>query len=535
MNGGAGASQRAARWLTLPRARAHAVVVVGIFAAVYAFGILRHRGLIDAFGHSIGVGLLTLRTGARIVRDGCGADLYDVALQETYWRTALGVERLPGMSLFTSPPFVALLYVPWALIPQAPALLLWTGACLAALAAALRIMARCAPLTGRHWPDALVLSLSFYPILEGLMAGSNSLLAVPIFALVLIALRAGREASAGALLGLLFYRPQLALAPVIVFAAKRRWRVIAGAAAVGAGWAAASVLFVGWRTPRDFLALGPLLSRMIFEPGMPSALFCSIYAFFLLPLGPARFGLAMALGSVVSLGLLALVLWVWRGPWDARAGWLDLRFAALLVVTPLVSPYLQLHDVAVLVLPALLVSEYWLGHGARAGAARRRGSGAAPLPFRPLLGGCLAAAAPHPLLDLLNPYGLRPLLPFDRTWCYGDLAGIRDPWMWLILGGSALLLSGRHAASVSTWTVLGSLIVVAALRMIPAQGTFGVVAGLVWIAGAAAVLITWLRGVDPHARRAIARGGLAVTVLYVGCLVVLHQRAMSRAYAIAER
>ncbi|TMB19145.1 MAG: metal-dependent hydrolase [Deltaproteobacteria bacterium] len=168
-------------------------------------------------------------------------------------------------------------------------------------------------------------------------------------------------------------------------------------------------------------------------------------------------------------------------------------------------------------------------------AARQRGNGAAPLPFRPLLGVCLAAAASHPLLDLLNPYGLRPLLPFDGTWCYGDLAGIRDPWMWLILGGSALLLSGRHAASVSTWTVLGSLIVVAALRMIPAQGTFGVVAGLVWIAGAGALLITWLRGVDPHARRAIARGGLAVTVLYVGCLVVLHQRAMSRAYTIAER
>jgi len=48
--------------------------------------------------------------------------------------------------------------------------------------------------------------------------------------------------------------------------------------------------------------------------------------------------------------------------------------------------------------------------------------------------------------------------------------------MWLILGGSALLLSGRQAASLSTWTVLGSLIVAAALRMIPARGTFGVAA-----------------------------------------------------------
>ena len=168
-------------------------------------------------------------------------------------------------------------------------------------------------------------------------------------------------------------------------------------------------------------------------------------------------------------------------------------------------------------------------------AARGRGSGAACPPFGPLLRVCLVAAASHPLLDLLNPYGLRPLLPFDGTWRYGDLAGIRDPWMWLILGGSALLLSGRHAASVSIWTVLGSLIVVAALRMIPARGTFGVVAGLVWIAAAAAVLIAWLRGVDPRARRAVARGGLAVTVLYVGCLLVLHQRALSRARTVAER
>ena len=165
--------------------------------------------------------------------------------------------------------------------------------------------------------------------------------------------------------------------------------------------------------------------------------------------------------------------------------------------------------------------------------ARRRGNDAPSPPFLPMLGICLVAAASHLLLDLLNPYGLRPLLPFDGTWYYGDLAGIFDPWMWLILGGSALLLSGRH--TLPTWTVLGSVIVVAALRMIPAQGAFGIVAGLVWIAGAAALLIAWLRGVDPRARRAIARGGLAVAVVYVGCLAVLHQRAVARARTVAVR
>ena len=41
-------------------------------------------------------------------------------------------------------------------------------------------------------------------------------------------------------------------------------------------------------------------------------------------------------------------------------------------MTPLVSPYLQLHDVAILILPALLVAEYWLGHGPGEGWARVR-------------------------------------------------------------------------------------------------------------------------------------------------------------------
>jgi len=45
--------------------------------------------------------------------------------------------------------------------------------------------------------------------------------------------------------------------------------------------------------------------------------------------------------------------------------------------------------------------------------ARRRGNGAPSPPFLPMLGICLVAAASHLLLDLLNPYGLRPLLPFD--------------------------------------------------------------------------------------------------------------------------
>jgi inner membrane protein len=45
----------------------------------------------------------------------------------------------------------------------------------------------------------------------------------------------------------------------------------------------------------------------------------------------------------------------------------------------------------------------------------------------------------HPLLDLLNTYGVRLLMPFSSRWFYGDALFIVDPWLWLLLGfGTAL-------------------------------------------------------------------------------------------------
>jgi len=358
--------------LTLRRARAYALVVILIFATVYAVGILRRSGLVDGFGHVIGGDLLTPRMAARIVLDGRGAELYDFSLQGEYQQAAAGPQRLPGMIPFFWPPFVAVLYVPWALVPQGPAFVLWTAFSLACLVTALLVMARAAPLTGRHWPSTLLLSLSFYPVLEGLMAGNDSLIALPIFALTYRALRAGNEATAGALLGLQFYRPQLAVAPLILFAAKGRWRILTAAAAVGAGWGLLSALCVGPRALLDWLALAPELNRMIFEPGMPHALLSSVSALFLLPLGPQHLGAGMVAGTVASLGLLALLLRIWAGPWEPRADCFAVRFAALLIVAPLVGHYLLLHDLAILVLAALLLVEYGLGNGPSEGSAHVR-------------------------------------------------------------------------------------------------------------------------------------------------------------------
>jgi inner membrane protein len=61
----------------------------------------------------------------------------------------------------------------------------------------------------------------------------------------------------------------------------------------------------------------------------------------------------------------------------------------------------------------------------------------------------------HPLLDWLNTYGIRFLMPLSRTWFSGDAVFIIDPYWWALLGGT--LWVARRGRSVATVRVAAAL------------------------------------------------------------------------------
>jgi inner membrane protein len=72
----------------------------------------------------------------------------------------------------------------------------------------------------------------------------------------------------------------------------------------------------------------------------------------------------------------------------------------------------------------------------------------------------------HPLLDTLNTYGMRWLMPFNGRWFYGDTLFIVDPWLWLALGMGVLLSRPRRGttwpARLALWLSFGYVAVMAA-------------------------------------------------------------------------
>ncbi len=70
---------------------------------------------------------------------------------------------------------------------------------------------------------------------------------------------------------------------------------------------------------------------------------------------------------------------------------------------------------------------------------RRLRPEAEPAIPRALLLVSAVAVASHPLLDLLNVYGVRLLAPFSDRWFYGDTLFIVDPWVWAALFAGIVL------------------------------------------------------------------------------------------------
>jgi inner membrane protein len=157
--------------------------------------------------------------------------------------------------------------------------------------------------------------------------------------------------------------------------------------------------------------------------------------------------------------------------------------------------------------------------------------------YRGLMLASLIAAATHPLMDWTNNYGVRPLLPWDGRWFYGDLVFIVDPYLLLGLGGAAFLLTSNRRWKIVVWSLLAMVITIIVLRVAPRRSVYGgglAVARTIWIAGVLALVLARSLGLQKRLGKSIAVGALAFVVLYWGALAWAHHAAYRNAVIAAN-
>jgi inner membrane protein len=163
----------------------------------------------------------------------------------------------------------------------------------------------------------------------------------------------------------------------------------------------------------------------------------------------------------------------------------------------------------------------------------------------------------HLLLDFTNNYGIRPLMPFDGRWFYGDLVFIADPWIWLILGASAVWVTtavrNRSGRSRSTkmiifWIAVG-IVASAAVLFVPVfsnrvldvsgwlkqpsrlRDLVSTATRIVWFAGLALIATGTILRWGRRPRR-VAQASLTILAIYYGAVWIARQQAIQDATSI---
>lgn len=154
-----------------------------------------------------------------------------------------------------------------------------------------------------------------------------------------------------------------------------------------------------------------------------------------------------------------------------------------------------------------------------------------------LLVASLIAAATHPVIDWTNNYGVRPLLPWSSRWFYGDLVFIMDPYIWLMLGCVAFLLTSSTRRQIFGWALLGTcattVIVLAAVRGAGESAPLTFVIGA-WIAAIIVVVTLRMFEVNRRMGRRTAVAALTLLVVYWGALALIHRAAYAKTVATAD-
>ncbi len=284
--------------------------------------IMTAHGHLDWSGHALGRDFVNYWTAGQLVREHQIAPIFD---REGFLAAEhrLFDPRLP-FHFWSYPPVTLFLVAPLGWLSYVPALLAWSVFGVLALVPAARGFL---PL-----PREAVLLVVCPATAIDLALGQNGAISAALL-IGGLSLWPRRPIAAGAVLGLLIFKPQLALMLPVAVLAERRWTTMAGAAAVALGLLALSVPVFGLDAWRGFLT-GSLRTQQLmltqgsgpFQWMMPTLLMSGR----LLGLPTTVAMTAQAVGGVAAFWCV----WKgWRGGADPEA-----KAALLMVATFVASP-----------------------------------------------------------------------------------------------------------------------------------------------------------------------------------------------------
>jgi alpha-1,2-mannosyltransferase len=309
-------------------------MLIAAYAAIIVWTLMGH-GITDPAGRPVGTDFVSFWTVSSMLHNGHERAIYVPEALATLERSMVPGENA-AFYAWQYPPIGLLLVDPLALFSY-----LWSLAIWLALGVALYLT-----VLWRILPQPLTLwaGLAFPGVILTVEHGQNAFFTTGLLAWALLLLPR-RPVAAGILIGLLSFKPQLAVLVPVALIAGGQWRTVITAALTGLGLVATTFILFGGGVWSDFLASLQLSREMLDSGLVPYYKMQSIFAAVRLVGGPLI--LAYSVQAVVGVVGAATVAWAWRRPTDP-----DMKNGALLLATPLATPFIFDYDL-MLVAPAI--------------------------------------------------------------------------------------------------------------------------------------------------------------------------------------
>jgi Glycosyltransferase family 87 len=209
-----------------------------IVLAVYDLGVWIQTMLADSFHNDLSFYYAAARLGLTHGWSG----LYDLQLQQEQLQAIGSQIRVAELARYISPPPLAWIVVPFTLLPFQWAYVAWSAVLVLALALTWCLAS---PGTGRLRVLYLVAAIGWLPVIYGLQLGQPGMLIALGVAACYALLQRDREVAAGAVLGVVVLKPQLAILVPAALLVTGRWRAFATATLVVAVLVLISALALG--------------------------------------------------------------------------------------------------------------------------------------------------------------------------------------------------------------------------------------------------------------------------------------------------
>ncbi|HWI55192.1 MAG TPA: glycosyltransferase family 87 protein, partial [Desulfobacteria bacterium] len=204
-------------------------------------------------------------------------------------------------------------------------------------------------------PDSLIylLAIAFPGALQNILHGQNGFLTASLLGWGLLLLQ-GNPLAGGLILGLLSYKPHLAILVFVALVAGRYWKALGGAFVSAALLAVSSILFFDLDLWLAFKQQMPFVTSLIETGYLPWAKLSTIFALgMLLNIGVKA---SYAIQGVFTVVITLAVFWVWY----KKNLSLSLKIPFLVASIFLITPYAFQYDLAIL---ALAMAWYgWEAH-----------------------------------------------------------------------------------------------------------------------------------------------------------------------------